>query len=79
MNLLYMSATWDRILVNYETRFKQTMACCAALFFRLKAKAFKTCKLQAEAYAACCEGRSFSTVWACREKLKDLSACLGNQ
>ena len=51
----------------------------AALFFRLKAKAFKTCKESADAYAQCCQGRSVSMVWACRAELKAMSACLGEQ
>lgn len=48
-----------------------------ALFFKLKAKAFKTCKASADAYAQCCQGRSVSMVWACRKELNTMSACLG--
>jgi COX assembly protein 1 len=51
----------------------------AALFFKLKAKAFKTCKASADAYAQCCQGRSVSMVWACRKELNTMSACLGEQ
>ena len=51
----------------------------AALFYKLKEKAFKTCKGSADAYAACCSGRTFSMAWACRAELKEMSECLGQQ
>lgn len=51
----------------------------AALFFKLKEKAFQTCKPVADAYAQCCSGRTISMAWACRSSLRDMSNCLGQQ
>jgi Cytochrome c oxidase biogenesis protein Cmc1 like len=49
----------------------------AACLYKLKQHALKIkCEEQARAYAECCNGRSFSMVWACKPMLNDLNACL---
>lgn len=48
----------------------------AALIYKLKQHAMKKCESRAKAYAECAEGRTVSVVWACREHLNDLNACL---
>ena len=51
-------------------------ACHAALIYKLKQHAMKKCESRAKAYAECAEGRTVSVVWACRQHLNDLNACL---
>ena len=67
------------IMLASATAGPHTLLLCAALFYKLKEKAFKTCKGPADAYAACCSGRTFSMAWACRGELKNMSLCLGQQ
>mmetsp|Transcript_14400 Transcript_14400/g.43542 ORF Transcript_14400/g.43542 Transcript_14400/m.43542 type:complete len:97 (+) Transcript_14400:345-635(+) len=47
-----------------------------SLIYKLKQHAMKKCESRAKAYAECAEGRTVSVVWACREHLNDLNACL---
>ena len=51
----------------------------SALIFQLKQRAYAACTAVASAYADCCRGRTLSMAWACRDELKALSACLGQQ
>jgi len=51
--------------------------CIAALFYRLKGRAFAECSEYSKAYMDCCKGRVISVVWSCREESRALSTCLG--
>ncbi len=55
------------------------MLLLAALFYRLKQKAFTQCESYSKAYADCCRGRVVSVVWSCRTEMKELSDCMKSQ
>jgi len=47
------------------------------LWDELKVNSFASCRDEQRAYGECTQGRTFSTVWACRSALTDLNNCLG--
>ncbi|PWN30657.1 hypothetical protein BDZ90DRAFT_277107 [Jaminaea rosea] len=46
------------------------------LMKQVKADGLKKCDDYVKAFAACAEGRTVSTAWACRGQLKEMQSCL---
>ncbi|KIO34100.1 hypothetical protein M407DRAFT_240735 [Tulasnella calospora MUT 4182] len=47
-----------------------------ALFKATKARALKECDVVVKEFANCASGRYFSVIWACKDKLKAMQACV---
>ena len=76
---LHIAFQIQEALDEHATEWTNLEPLFAALLYKLKQHAMKECKERAEAYAQCCGSRVFSAVWACRQDLKDLNACLNKQ
>ena len=47
-------------------------------FEKLQEESTMACDVEIRAFAECARGRTFSTVWACREHNKEMHTCMSN-